>query len=181
MPGFYYQDGANLRTMSQVYYQDGANLRTITEAWYQDGANLRKVWPVFNQLSSVEVESLTLAPATASSGIIVTNTGQVQLNTGSVVFGSLPQTWLSSGSAGDYDVRFAEISRTPGGLVVSNSAMDTWLNLATSRTISVVCNNTNNTFLNTLYELEFNLEFAAAGTGVVIGSSVVRLRSERSA
>ena len=185
MPGFYYQDGANLRTMSQVYYQDGANLRTITEAWYQDGANLRKIWPPVSigALSNVTVSHGTLAPATATATYTVygptTFPGQVNKNfSASASPNVLPETWLLSGSSSDYDVRFTVTSLVPGVTAVTGTT-GSWLNLSSNHSISVIAQNASNSGIGVDYRAQILVEISPAGAGTAIGSATITLVARR--
>lgn len=71
--------------------------------------------------------------------------------------------WLSSGSAGDYDVRFTKVSGAT--LTMTGSAtLATWLNLATTRLIGYTSNNTSATGT-------FTVEIAASGDHATILAS----------
>lgn len=134
-----------------------------------------------NDLTAVTITGGSLAPNPASANYIVSVNGTVSSTQGGVSpTGTLPQTWLGSGaSASDYRVRFREVSKTPAATVISG--VDTWLDMTTVRTITLSASSTSNTFLNTMYTVVLDVEFALAGTTTPIYSVPVTLRASRSA
>ena len=76
--------------------------------------------------------SNTVTPTNALSQFRLLNSGSAQKSTTNPESFTTVGTWLLSGAAGDYDVRW-DASGDTADLTAGSAAINTWLNLATSR------------------------------------------------
>ena len=171
MPGFYYQDGANLRTMSQVYYQDGANLRTITEAWYQDGANMRKIWPpgAAGTVSLSDTYNVDYRndgdPTQPFAGMSFFSNGQRSTETSTTGVTYISGEWGVGVTGADWEIMVTVSSGTFAG---GSSATNTWLSLGSDRSWQVTA-----PAPFTLRECSGTVQIRAAGGSVVASQSFI--------
>ncbi len=181
MTDFYYNDVGSWRKVKELYYNDVATWRKIKEGWYNDSGVWRKVW------SGVGVPAITDHSGVGgdlSSQAAYRNDGTLALN-GAVQSGewltSSPNVVQSTDSAA-YDIMFTYISgpnptsgnANAGGATKSGSPYATWLNLATTRSITVTA------YAGQISEtgggvLAFSVAIRPAGGGATLASCNISL------
>lgn len=131
------------------------------------------VWPVLAaSLTNQVVPAAGSSAGGAAAFYKVDNDGSVYRKLGLGAY-SLLETWLDAGTNSNFEVRFTEIFSNGIG-TTGGSALNTWLNLATDREVSVGGADIGDTALR-----DFTVEIRETVTNTVLTSATITMSAER--
>lgn len=146
MAAFWFNDAGTWRKAAAVWLNDASTWRKAKAIWFNDAGTWRKVFtsaaPALNNRSVAGDAAATASFRNDGTLVLTDNTGTYTV-TGEWLSGS-PGT-VTSAEAGAFDIQFTYVSGPNthsgttgnGGADKSGDAYATWLNLATTRSITV--------------------------------------------
>lgn len=107
--------------------KDAGAWKEVQEGWVKDAGTWKMFYQnLLVQLTSFNVTSTRIAPATATAGVRMTSTGLQQSNDDGVY--TTEDTWLQAGVNSDYEVR---VTVNSGSLTAGSTG--TWLPMTSTR------------------------------------------------
>lgn len=126
------------------------------------------VWPTTPVVSITDQEIIRTSTLNTTAGYALNASGAVEKTEGTST--TTLETWLLSGSAGDYQVRATLLSGdTPSG------TFGTWQTLSSTRTWSLQDVVADATVLSAIFTVEIRL----TSSGVVLDTATIELTSEK--
>lgn len=144
----------------------GGAWKNVAKAWIGVGGVWKECFTYGSvALSTIADQTNTISPSDATTSLTLANTGGITTQEN----GGGNQTWLTAGSASDYECRLTQSGLTGGSM--GGAALATWLGCGTSRTWSL----TNSTNGNSTYTFTGTLEIRDVATSTVQASCSVTL------
>lgn len=154
-----YGDAGTNRAITSVTFGDAGTNRAIKEIWYGDAGTNRLVFAGVNLLG-LDPQNTVTSPVDASATYTLTSGGSEQAT------GFASNTWLTAGSAADYEVRATVTSGT-----LTSGTTGSWLSLGITRAWNVTrTNNAPGTDAATI-----TVEIRLAATGTVLATVTVTM------
>lgn len=156
--------GGVWKTVASIKVGVGGVWKTVSQISAGVGGAWKTAFAAIN-FQNTSVSDFELQPTDGVASITFTSGGVVNEvgNTG----GASPAfTWLVAGNASDYDIRFI-LSGDTGSL--SGSALNTWLNLGTSRGVTLSTSSSFGKSVSGTYEI------GLTGTATALGSASMSL------